>query len=156
MGTQLKRLTAPRAWDPEAVQADPARNLEANHVVSMPDSNSREDSGGLLDHGRKNMCGLGSQIGILTGTVLCALNPALWGDDYPAVGSAPGTSWDLNLTLTLPLTGTFPPNPKPASIPNPIFEPPSGMGPHFSPRGRSRDWSRFGPGDVPAPNSNNS
>ena len=34
MGTQLKRLTAPRAWDPEAVQTDSARNLEAHHVVS--------------------------------------------------------------------------------------------------------------------------
>ena len=34
MGTQLKRLTTPRAWDPEAVQADSARNVEAHHVVS--------------------------------------------------------------------------------------------------------------------------
>ena len=35
MGTQFQRLTTPRAWDPEAVQADSARNLEAHHVVSQ-------------------------------------------------------------------------------------------------------------------------
>ena len=54
------------------------------------------------------MCGRGSQRGILTGTVPCALNSALRGDHCPAVGSAPGTSWDL--TLTLPRTGTLPRN----------------------------------------------
>ena len=56
------------------------------------------------------MCGLGSQRGILTGTVLCALNSALRGDHCPAVGSAPGTSWDLTLTLTLPRSGNIHPN----------------------------------------------
>ena len=56
------------------------------------------------------MCGRGSQRGILTGTVLCALNSALRGDHCPAVGSAPGTSWDLTLTLPLPRTGTLPRN----------------------------------------------
>ena len=35
MGTQFQRLTASRAWGPEAVQADSARNLEAHHVVSQ-------------------------------------------------------------------------------------------------------------------------
>ena len=35
MGTQFHRLTASRAWGPEAVQADMARNLEAHHVVSQ-------------------------------------------------------------------------------------------------------------------------
>ena len=54
------------------------------------------------------MCGRGSQIGILTGTVPCALNSALRGDHCPAVGSAPGTSGDLTLSLTLPRTGTLP------------------------------------------------
>ena len=53
------------------------------------------------------MCGRGSQRGILTGTIPCALNSALRGDHCPAVGSAPGTSWDLTLTLTLPRTGTL-------------------------------------------------
>ena len=44
-----------------------------------------------------------------------------------------------------------PPKTKPASIPNPAFEPPSGMGPHFTPRERSLDGSRYSPGDVPGP-----
>ena len=51
------------------------------------------------------MCGLGSQRGILTGTVPCALISALRGDHCPAMCSAPGTSWDLTLTLTR--TGTL-------------------------------------------------
>ena len=48
-----------------------------------------------------------SQRGILSGTVPCALNSALRGDHCSAVGSAPGTSWNLTLTLTLPRTGTL-------------------------------------------------
>ena len=56
------------------------------------------------------MFGPASQRGILTGTVPCALNSALRGDHCPAVGSAPGTSWDLTLTLTLPQTGNLPRN----------------------------------------------
>ena len=56
------------------------------------------------------MCGRGSQRWILTGTVPCALNSALRGDHCPAVVSAPGTSWDLTLTLTLHRTGTLPRN----------------------------------------------
>ena len=56
------------------------------------------------------MCGRGSQRGIVTGTVPCALNSAFRGDHCPAVGSAPGTSCDVTLTLTLPRTGTLPPN----------------------------------------------
>ena len=35
MGTQFQGLTASRAWGPEAVQADSARNLEAHHVASQ-------------------------------------------------------------------------------------------------------------------------
>ena len=53
------------------------------------------------------MCGLGSQRRILIGTIPCALNLALRGDHCPAVGSMPGASWDLTLTLTLPQTGTL-------------------------------------------------
>ena len=56
------------------------------------------------------MCGRGSQRGILTGTVPCALNSDLRVDHCPAVGSAPGTSWDLTLTLTLLRTWTLPRN----------------------------------------------
>ena len=54
------------------------------------------------------MCARGSQGGILTGIIPCALTSALRGDHCSAVGSAPGTSWDLTLTLTLPQTGTLP------------------------------------------------
>ena len=50
------------------------------------------------------MCGLGSQRGILIGTVLCALNSALPGDHCPAVRSVPGASRYPTLTLTLPRT----------------------------------------------------
>ena len=71
-----------------------------------PRYSSREDSRGLLDRGWNIMCGPGSQGGILTGTVPCALNLALRRDHCPAMGSAPGTSWDLTVTLTLPGTGT--------------------------------------------------
>ena len=35
MGTQMQRLTTPRALGPEALQADSAWNLEAHHVVSQ-------------------------------------------------------------------------------------------------------------------------
>ena len=74
-----------------------------------PAAAAQKDSGGLLDLGR-NMCGLGSQRGNLTGTVPSALNSALQGDYNPAVDSVPGTSWDLTLTLTRPRTGTLPRN----------------------------------------------
>ena len=65
----------------------------------------REDSGGLHDQGPIDMCDLGSQRRILTVTVSCALNSPLRGDHCPAVGSGPGASWDLTLTLTLLQTG---------------------------------------------------
>ena len=64
-------------------------------------------------------------------------------------------AWNLlgpNPTPNLTPNRDTPPKPKPALIPNPSFEPPSGMGPHFSPRGRSQDRSRFGPVDVTGPN----
>ena len=53
------------------------------------------------------MCGRGSQRGILTGTVPCALNSALRGDHCPAVGSGPGDLWSLMLTLIRARTGTL-------------------------------------------------
>ena len=52
-----------------------------------------------------DLCGLGSQRFILTGTLPCALNLAHLGDHCHAVGSPPGASWDL--TQTLPLTRTL-------------------------------------------------
>ena len=62
----------------------------------------RKDSGGLLDQGPIEVCGLGSQRRILTGSVQCDLKTAFRGDDCHAVGSGPGAAWDLNLTLTVP------------------------------------------------------
>ena len=35
MGTPCQSLTRPRAWGPEAVQADSAWKLQAHHVVSQ-------------------------------------------------------------------------------------------------------------------------
>ena len=69
-----------------------------------PAAAALEDSGGLLVQGLKDACGFGSQRGILTGTVPCALNSDLQGDHGPAVGSAPGASWDITLTLPLSLS----------------------------------------------------
>ena len=73
-----------------------------------PTAAAREESGGPLDQGPIDVCGLGTQRRILTGTVPWALNAALRGDHCPAVGSAPGTSWDLTLTLTQPKPGPSP------------------------------------------------
>ena len=156
MGTQFHRLTASRAWGPEAVQADSARNLEAHHVVSQarlqlprglrrpreprkephvwpwqpkrdPDRH-RPLCPQLRPSGRPlPWCGFGAWN---------LLGP------NPNPNPNPTPNWDPPL------------KPKPASIPNPAFQPPSGMGPHISPGGRSRDRSRFGPGDVPGPNAN--
>ena len=61
--------------------------------------------------------------------------------------------WSLLGPNPNPTSKRDPPlKPKPASNPNPGVEPPSGMGPHFSTRGRSREWRRVGPADVPGPN----
>ena len=70
-----------------------------------PTAAAREESGGLLDQGPIDVCGLGPQRRILTGTIPFARHLALRGDHCPAVGSAPGASWDLTLPLTVPLTG---------------------------------------------------
>ena len=71
-----------------------------------PTAAAREESGGLLDQGPIDVCGLGTQRWILTGTVPWALNAALQGYHCPAVGLAPGASWDLTLNQTLPGPGT--------------------------------------------------
>ena len=84
-----------------------AWNLKAYHVLWQ---GQLQLPGGFLRlprQGSHQLCGLASQRLILTGTLPCALNSALLGDHCPAVGSAPGASWDLTLTLTLPRTGTL-------------------------------------------------
>ena len=108
MGTQFQRLTASRAWVPEAVQADSARNLEAPHVVSqawlqLPRGFRRPPRPREEEHvwqwqpkrdpdRHRPLC-----------PQLSPLRRPL-----PCCGSAPGTSWDLTQTLTLPRTGTLP------------------------------------------------
>ena len=66
MKTQFQRLTASRAWGPEALQADSARNLEAHHVVSqarlqrrerIPEASSRRGQSKCLDLAAKNRSG---------------------------------------------------------------------------------------------------
>ena len=106
MGTQFQRLTASHASGPEACRLTRQGTWKLTKSFPRPGCSSQEDCGGLLDRGRNNMCGRGSQRGILTGTVPCAFNSVLRGDHCPAVGSAPGTSWDL--TLTIPRTETLP------------------------------------------------
>ena len=108
MGTQFQRLTAARAWDPEAVQSHMALNPEAHHAVSqarlhLPERIPEASS----TRGPIDVCGVGSRRGILTGTVPCALNSALRGDHCPAVSSAPGDLWGLTLTLNRARTGTL-------------------------------------------------
>ena len=154
MGTQFQRLTASRAWGPEAVQADLARNLEAHHVVfkarlHLPRGLRRPPRPREEQHGwpwqpkrypdrHRPLCP--------------QLSPSV--RPLPCCGFG---AWKLlgpNRNPNPTPNRDPPPKTKPASIPNPAFEPPSGMGPHVSPRGRSRDRSRFGPGDVPGPNPN--
>ena len=101
MVTEFQRLTTPRTWGPEAVQDHSAWNVEGHHVTSQAGgAAAREDSGSLLDRGPIDLCVLGSQRLILTGTLPCALNSALRGDHCPAVGLEPGPTRDLTLTLT--------------------------------------------------------
>ena len=78
-------------------------------VFPGPAAAAREDSGGLLDQGPIDVCGLGSQRLILTGRLLCALHSAFQGDYCLAVRSAPGASWDLTLTLSLNLAKALSP-----------------------------------------------
>ena len=107
MGTQFQRLTAARAWDPEAVQSHMALNPEAHHAVSqarlhLPERIPEASS----TRGPIDVCGVGSRRGILTGTVPCALNSALQRDQWvPCCGFGAGASWDL--TLILPRNGTL-------------------------------------------------
>ena len=154
MGTQLKRLTAPRAWDPEAVQADSARNVEANHVVSharlqLPrrfrrPPRPREEKHvwpwqAKRDPGRHRP--------------LCPqLSP--WGRPLPYCGFGAWRRQVPHPNLKTTIIRDPLPKPKHASIPNPAFEPHTGMGSRFSPQGRSQDRRRFGSGDVPGPNPN--
>ena len=108
MGTQFQRLTASRAWGPEAVQADSARNLEAHHVISqarlqLPRGFRRPPRPRKEQH----VWPWQPKRDPDRHRPLCPqLSPS--GRPLPCCGFAPGTSWDLTLTLTLPRTGTLP------------------------------------------------
>ena len=154
MGTQFQRLTASRAWSPEAVQSEFARNVEAHHVCSLarlqlPRKFRRPPQTGADRH----MCPWQPKTDPDRQRPLCPQLSHSW-RPRPCCGFG---AWNLlgrNPNPNLTLNRDPPPKPKPATIPNPAIEPPSVMGPHFSPRGRSRHWSRCGPGDVPGPNPN--
>ena len=153
MGTQNQCLTTPQAWGQQAVQAHSACNLEAHTVLAqaqlhlpegIPETSLPGAHGRMWpwqpksDHYRHR-----------------PLGPQLSPSERPAGALLWVRRWSLLGPNTNPTPKRDPPlKPKPASNPNPGGEPPSGMGPHFSPRGRSRDRSRFGPGDVPGPNPN--
>ena len=139
MGTQFQRLTASRAWGPEAVQADSARHLEAHHVVSLA---RLQLTRGLRRPPRpreeQHVWPWQPKRDADRHRPLCPqLRPS--GRPLPCYGCG---AWNLlgpNPNPNPTLNRDPPPKPKPAAIPNPAFQPPSGMGPHFSPRGRSRD-----------------
>ena len=90
------------------MQAQSAWNLEAQNVVSQYGLHLPQRIPEAFSTRGHRLCGLGNQRLILTITVPCALNSALQGDHCPAVGSAPGATWDL--TLTLPYTYLCPSN----------------------------------------------
>ena len=124
MGTQFQRLTASRAWGPEAVQADSARHLEAHHVVSqallqLPRGLRRPPRPREEQHvwpwqpnrdpdGHRPLCPQVSPSGI-------PLPCCKFGAWY-FLGPNPNPNPTPNRNP--------PPKPKPASIPNPAFEPP--------------------------------
>ena len=132
------------------VQVDSAWNLEAHHVVSpdqlqlterIPEASSTR--------GRWTCVALAAKVGLLPAP---SLGPStqpfretsalLWVWRWSLLGPNPNPTPKRDPPL----------KPKPASNPNPGVEPPSGMGPHFSTRGRSRERRRVGPADVPGPN----
>ena len=149
MGTQFQRLRASRARGAEAVQADSARKLEAHHVVSQA---RMQHQRGLQRpppmQEEQHVWPWQPKWNPDRHRPLCPqLSPS--GRPLPCCGFG---TWNLLKPNPNPKPTPNrdpPPKPKPASIPNPAFEPTSGMGPHYSPRGRSRDRSRFGPGVVP-------
>ena len=70
MGTQFQGLTASRAWGPEALQADSARNLEAQHVLQLPDVVGKLVD--LLGHGKPFLL----------------VSPSIMAHDLPEIGRA--------------------------------------------------------------------
>ena len=146
MGTQFQSLTTACTWVGESEQKYWACNLEHQHVFSQA---WLHFPGGFQRSTR-----------IVAHRVVWPWKPKTNPDQHPPLCpqlSLPGRQMQCCGFSAWSLLGPNPnptpnqnPQPKPNLIskPNPASEPPSGMGPHFSPRGRSQDWSRFGPGDV--------
>ena len=125
MGTQFQGLIASRSWGPEAVQAESARNLEAQHVVSkaplqLPRGFQRPPRPGAYrrvwpwqpktDPDRhRPLCPQLSH----SGRPLLCCGFGAWSLQVPNRKPNPTLIWDP------------PPKPKSAWIPNPEFEPPS-------------------------------
>ena len=125
MGTQFQRLTASRAWGPEAVQADSARHLEAHHVVSqarlqLPRGLRRPPRPREEQH----VWPWQPKRDPDRHRPLCPqLSPS--GRPLPCCGFG---AWSLLVPNPNHTPDTDPtPKPMPASKPNPAFEPPSGM-----------------------------
>ena len=155
MGTQLHHLTTPRPWGAEAVQAHSAWNLEAHSRCfprpgcSCPRGFRRPPRPGA----HRRVWPWQQKTDPDRHHCFCPQISPSW-RPLPCCGfgarSFQGPYPNPNRTTNRdPL-----PKPNPGSKPNLALEPPSYMGPDLSPRGRSRDRSRFGPGDVPGPNPN--
>ena len=137
MGTQFQRLTTPRAWGPEAVQADSARNLEAHHVISQARLQlTRGFWRPPLTGADRRMWPWQPKTHPDRHRPLCPQLSPSW-RPRPCCGFGAWSLQGHNPNLTPIPKQEPPPKPKPASIPNPAIELTSGMGPHFSPRGRS-------------------
>ena len=118
MGTQFQRLTASRAWGPEAVQADSAWKLEAHHDVShaqlqlperIPEASSTRGRSKCVAKAAKN----GS---LAAPSLVPSIRPL--GRPLPCCGFG---TWNLlgpNPNSNLTPIRDPPPKPKPASIPN--------------------------------------
>ena len=153
MGTEFQRLTAPHDWSPEGVQTDSAWNLEAHHVVSQARLQLPRGFRRPPTRGGSKCVAMGANTDPDRHRPLCPqLSPSrrplpcCGFDAWRLLGPNPNPSPTPNQDP--------PPKPKPASIPNAAIEPPSGMGPHFSPQGRSRHQTGFSPGDILGSNHN--
>ena len=107
MGTQFQRLTASRAWGPEAVQADSARNLEAHHVISQARLQlTRGFWRPPLTGADRCMWPWQPKTHPDRHRPLCPQLSPSW-RPRPCCGFSAWISWKLTVTLTLPGTGTL-------------------------------------------------
>ena len=154
MGTQSQNLTTPRTWASQAVQSHSAWNLEADHVVSqarlqlpegIPESSPTRVPSTCVPWQPKT--------DPERQPTLCPqLSPSA--RPQPCCGFGVWSLLGPNPNPNPMSDRDPPPKPKPASISKRTLESPVRMSPHFSPRWRSRDRSRFVPGHLPGLNPN--